>query len=133
MRSHVCGGSRLNKACGGSVTSFLDVFACVDTLSYLCNSIPRFSDVAVLLSACRVLRRETEPVCRSWALHTWGYEFWRVAAARDPRISKPCETWYEELKRIEVFNQLLESNGLQRWGKRDFFRFWASLSAMSAH
>ena len=61
---------------------------------------------------------------KEFGFNIYGKKFWEIANMRDPNISKPCKTSFEELRRIETF----QNNQLKDIGKRctnkEFYDLW---------
>ena len=61
---------------------------------------------------------------KNFAIKEFGMEFWERARARPTNISKPLNSMYEELIRIEKFQKYVEKYNNKRWTKQNFYTFW---------
>ena len=77
------------------------------------------------LAACRALRRVggDDGFFRLLADLQWGRAFWREALSR--RTPKRYRSMRDELARIDAFQRMLRSYGLDEWHASDFRSFWA--------
>ena len=77
------------------------------------------------LAACRALRRvaDDDGFFRLLADLQWGPDFWREALTR--RTPKRFRGMRAELARIDAFQRMLRSYGLDEWNAADFRSFWA--------
>jgi hypothetical protein len=55
-----------------------------------------------------------------------GHDFWEYAKARSPSLSKPTGTWYGELKRLKIFQDMIYRTSGNRLELHHFKHIWAS-------
>jgi hypothetical protein len=58
------------------------------------------------------------------AIKLYGYEFWLKAWNRPPHISKPLDTWIDEVCRIEKFQKMIKNIEGKRYTNQQFYTIW---------
>lgn len=60
----------------------------------------------------------------NYGIEKYGKEFWIKAKLRPIKKSKPLNSMFKELKRIEIFQYKLERYNFKQWIKEDFYEYW---------
>ncbi len=61
---------------------------------------------------------------KNFAFKLYGRKFWKLAQMRNPKISIPRKTFFEELRRIETFQYNNVKNNKKRCSNQEFYEFW---------
>ena len=62
-----------------------------------------------------------------FAINVYGENFWTIAAMRDSSISKPYNTSFEELRRIETFQSVQLKEIGKRFENHEFYKIWIAM------
>ena len=62
-----------------------------------------------------------------WGRNLYSNEFWNKAKKRNPITYKPYINMKIELLRIQIFQDNLKKNGLEKWNNDDFYKYWDAL------
>jgi hypothetical protein len=103
--------------------SMLDALG-ADALAHVCAHCD-FETTERCMRTCRALREvaSDDGFFRLLANLQWGEGFWREALSR--RTPKRFRGMRVEMARIDAFQRMLRSYGLDEWTASDFRSFWA--------
>lgn len=104
------------------------------TIYFFCKILPflEFMDCVYIMFTCKKYFNKMEKNDNIWkyyALHYYGKEFWIKARQRNAFLSKPKKTYFEELKRIFVF----ETKAKKKFTINEFYRIWYRLECICLH
>lgn len=84
-------------------------------------------DLHHLKATCRRLRCVVDDdVFRTFAMRTFGEQFWEEASQRPQGLSCPMKTWREELVRIQLYQNFVVAHDGNPWTIWQFRAFWKS-------
>lgn len=106
---------------------------CFDDILF-CKILPflEFMDCVHIMFICKKFFKNMEKNDRIWkcyALNHYGREFWTKARQRNVLLSKPKKTYFEELKRIFVF----ETKARKKFTINEFYWIWHRLECIYLH
>lgn len=64
------------------------------------------------------------------AIKDYGNEFWEKAKQRPSNVSKPKNSWKEELIRIVNFQSMLVDFGSKPWTNKEFYVYWNKIDQL---
>lgn len=68
-----------------------------------------------------------EKFYEKFAFKLYGENFWKLADKRCPKVSLPCRTFFEELRRIETFQRNYLKTNKKRCPNQEFYEFWITV------
>lgn len=97
----------------------------IDIIKYISLNFDNVKDMISFITSTKLIYNYIDDMFfRDFAYKLYTKEFWIVASYRPPLKSKPLETMYKELLRIEQFQINQKKSSGKRWSNNQFYDYW---------
>lgn len=99
----------------------------LDLLKYIAINIEDFKSLVKFLSSSKLIKNNFDELFFiEYANYLYTKDFWHKAKERPIIKSKPLKSRYDELVRLEKFQNYIYKCRSYRWSIDEFYKFWKS-------